>query len=48
MYTLKDADGATVNQKNGEPFTYFNRTLAEIGKRVLEGERRVRLTIVEK
>lgn len=41
MYTLRTRDGNLVTQKkNGLPFKYSTLTLARIGKRVLEADRK--------
>ena len=47
MYTLRNKEGYTLKMKNGSPFVYSQKWLAELGKRVLEKERDEKLFIVK-
>lgn len=47
MFSLVEIEsGQLVRQKNGEPFVYTSKSLAVLGKRALEENRKVKLKIV--
>lgn len=46
MFILKNAAGAVVKMKNGQPFVYSSRDLARTAKKLLEGEHKTTLTVV--
>ena len=45
MFKLEDASGTTIKMKNGKPFLYSTKALAQQGKRILEGERKIALVV---
>lgn len=45
MFRLFDKNGKPVLMKNGSPFQYSSRVLAQLGKRLLEGERKEPLVV---
>lgn len=47
MYILKNKEGYTLKTKNGSPFVYSQRWLADLGKRILEKERDEKLYVVK-
>lgn len=47
MFNLRTKDGSTVNMKNGSPFTYTTRVLAELGRSVLEADRKAVFQVVK-
>lgn len=47
MIILQTRSGETVRMRNGEPFTYSTRALADGGRRILSGVRGESLRIVE-
>lgn len=46
MFKLFDKDGNAILMKNGKPFVYTSRSLAHLGKRLLEGERKESFVVV--
>jgi hypothetical protein len=48
MFTLQTEDGTTLLMKNGKPFEYSTRTLAKLGQKFIEGDRKITLKIVGK
>lgn len=47
MYTLRNKEGQTLRMKDGLPFVYSTKWLADLGKRVLERDRDIKLTVVK-
>jgi len=47
MYKLVDSAGVSLKMKDGKPFLYSTKATAQMGKRILESERRTTLTIRE-
>lgn len=45
MFKLVDSSGNTILMRDGKPFLYSTKATAQMGKRILEGERRTTLTI---
>lgn len=46
MFKLLTEEGTALLMKNGEPFIYTNKKLAQMGKKFIEADRKVTLKIV--
>jgi hypothetical protein len=46
MFTLQTKNGQPVLMRDGSPFTYSTRELANLGKRLLDADRKDVFTVV--
>jgi hypothetical protein len=47
MFNLKRSDGTFLLMRDGSPFTYTSRWLADLGKKLLEKDRNESLKVVK-
>lgn len=46
MFKLLDKAGNVILMKNGKPFIYTSRALAQMGRKLLEAERKTSLSVI--
>lgn len=48
MFNLQNEDGSLLLMKDGTPFVYTSKRLAQMGKRFLESDRKITLRVVSR
>lgn len=46
MFNLLDEEGQTLLMRDGTPFVYTSKKLAQLGKRFIESDRKIALKVV--